>query len=163
MVPKKQGFHAELAKAFEANPAVREMLRARSTLLGWPKKESVGAPSLMALSMNSKVLTIMANLYFSRSQCSCVKAYPIAWLRVEYNKFRAMMSLPENLVSKHLDIWGMKLLFSLGLRRWGVQIGARSVAGCGICIAPSCLCFHNGGAHDIPFLSAQKEPIGSWG
>ena len=126
MSPKKAAVvQAELAKALEAEPSIREMVRSRGTLVGWPRKETIGIPSLNALSMNSRVLSILADTYCSERKV--VKAPPISWLRSEYVKFQSLMSMPTSMVTRHLDTWGLKKLFSLGIRRWGVELGSRRV------------------------------------
>ena len=127
MAPKRAGFCADLAVALEQDHGVRELVRSRGSLIGWPKKENVGLPSLLALSMNSRILVILARVYCARPPK--VKAPPIQWLRSEYTKFMDLMSMVQDQVKGHLDVWGMKKLFSLGLRRWGVAMGARKVAG----------------------------------
>ena len=44
---------------------------------------------------------------------------------MQVTKFTALMSIEQTPQQLHMDCWGLKKLFSLGLRRWGVRIGGR--------------------------------------
>ena len=52
---------------------------------------------------------------------------------MQVKKFTSLMSIEQTPQQLHLDCWGLKKLFSMGVRRWGVRIGARKD-----CMGTSC-------------------------
>ena len=81
-MPKKCSFEAPLAKGLEDVRAVRELVRLHGCLMVWPKKEVVGLASLATLALNSRVMTIFAEVYCTH-QPDVVKAPSIQWVRRE--------------------------------------------------------------------------------
>ena len=49
-------------------------------------------------------------------------------IRVQVKKFYVMMGVEPDKLRLHLDVWGVKKLFSNAVRRWGVCIGNRKVS-----------------------------------
>ena len=41
------------------------------------------------------------------------------------SRFFELMGIGKDPMKYHLDCWGAKKLFSVGIRRWGVRLGAR--------------------------------------
>ena len=48
-------------------------------------------------------------------------------IRLQVKKFYGMMGVEPDKLRLHLDVWGIKKLFSNAVRRWGVSIGNRRV------------------------------------
>ena len=66
---------------------------------------------------------------------SCIYTYKYIYVhgrsasvRLKVKKFCNLMSIEQTALHLHLDVWGMKKLFSNGLRRWGVSIGSRKAS-----------------------------------
>ena len=49
------------------------------------------------------------------------------YICVQVKKFYMMMGVEPDKLRLHLDVWGVKKLFSNAVRRWGVCIGNRKV------------------------------------
>ena len=73
---------APLAKSLEACAEIREGVRHRGCLLSWPTSNSQGIASLKALSLNCRVLVVLARTHCGTTR-EKVKSPRIAWVRSE--------------------------------------------------------------------------------
>ena len=48
----------------------------------------------------------------------------------QVQRFAQLMSMPQTPQQLHTDSWGLKRLFTNGIRRWGVKIGSRKAGPC---------------------------------
>ncbi|CAE7241891.1 unnamed protein product [Symbiodinium microadriaticum] len=104
-----------VAEAWEKSPILRKRGRETKQLTRWPAAKTKGIPSMQAIHLNGDALLILAKKW-----CPLVpmaKTPTIEVLTTEVQKWREEMGLQEDSVIEYLDIWGLRRMFSLAIRR----------------------------------------------
>eukprot|EP00435_Cladocopium_sp_Y103_P018674 s3111_g4.t1 len=105
-----------LSDLWEGEASLRARARTNGSLLVWANPRVVGVASTGAMALNIRCLEILAEWWASQTELP--QAVPIQVVRGEVIVWRTLCGLPADQGVVAADSWGLKRLFSYGIRRW---------------------------------------------
>lgn len=110
----------DLAELWESDRQVRDRLRNNGgKMVQWVSDELINKPTMAGIALNCCALTHLANWWCKRQ--TSPKSPSVLDLKKEVNHLRGICQLPTDLVALHHDSWGVKKLFTYGVRKSGAD------------------------------------------